>query len=158
MQYTVPEKKCNTLKDKFIVLQIDVTGCLSLQELTTTNSDQMKHTCHSKGCPNSYINTQCSPFLWLCRHAFLHANGHKGTECHHAIDCPKCLAPVVQFGHLNGVTLYACRKLDRHPWIAAHVRHNVPVVSLLSAVVCETFPRPQTWFWMAAQYRCTSRS
>ena len=25
------------------------------------NSDKMKHTCHSKGCPNSHINTQCSP-------------------------------------------------------------------------------------------------
>ena len=28
--YTLFEKKCNTLKDKFIVLQIDVTGSLSL--------------------------------------------------------------------------------------------------------------------------------
>ena len=26
-----------------------------------TNSDQFKHTCHSKGCPNSHINTQCTP-------------------------------------------------------------------------------------------------
>ena len=25
------------------------------------NSDQMKHTCHSKGCPNSHVNTQCTP-------------------------------------------------------------------------------------------------
>ena len=46
----------------------------------------MKHTCHSKGCPNNYINTQCTP---------AHANDYKGAECHPVIDCPKHLAPVV---------------------------------------------------------------
>ena len=36
-------KKCNTFKEKFIVLQIDLTGSLSLQEYMIINSDQMKH-------------------------------------------------------------------------------------------------------------------
>ena len=76
--YPTEYKILNTLKDKFIVLQIDVTGSLSLQEHMITNSDQMKHTCHSKGCPNSHINTQCSPRWRVCNHA----NGHNGAECH----------------------------------------------------------------------------
>ena len=77
------------------------------------NSDQMKHTCHSRGCPNSHINTQCSPFWRQCRRVFSHANGHKGAECHPAIDCTKHLALVI-FGRLDGVALQACRKLDGH--------------------------------------------
>ena len=32
-----------------------------MRALVITNSDQMKRTCHSKGCPNSHINTQCTP-------------------------------------------------------------------------------------------------
>ena len=59
------------------------------------NSDQKKHTCHSTGCPNSHINTECTPLWQQCRHVFSHANGHKGAECHPVIDCPKHFAPVV---------------------------------------------------------------
>ena len=55
----------------------------------------MKHTRHSKGCPNSNINTQCRPLWRQCRWVLSHANCHKGAECHPVIDCPKNLAPVV---------------------------------------------------------------
>ena len=59
------------------------------------NLQLRKHNCHSKGCPNSHINTQCTSFWRPCRHVFSHANGHKGAECHLVIDCPKRLASVV---------------------------------------------------------------
>ena len=36
-----------------------------------------------------------SPLWWQCRHAFSHTSGHKGAECHPAIDCLNHLAPVV---------------------------------------------------------------
>ena len=62
------------------------------------NSDQMKHTYDSKGCPNNHISTQCTPPLWRQRRrVFSHANGHRGVECHPAVDFPKHLALVVVF-------------------------------------------------------------
>ena len=59
-----------------------------------TNSDQVKHTRHSKGCPNTHINTQCTPSggnagMYSCMQTV------KGVECLPAIDCLKHLAPVV---------------------------------------------------------------
>ena len=74
---------------------------------------------------------------------FLHANGYKGAECHPATHCPKNLEPVVTIrplerGHIVG--------LWEAGWtyqrIATHIGHNVSVVLLLSAVICETFPHP----------------
>ena len=67
-----------------------------------TNSDQMKHSCHSKGCPNSHSNTQCSPLWQQSSRVFSHAN------CHTAIESPKHLAPVVAIrpfeqGHIVGL-------------------------------------------------------
>ena len=55
----------------------------------------MKHTCHSKGCLNNFINTQRTLLWQQLRHLLSHANDYKGAECHPAIDCPKHLAPVV---------------------------------------------------------------
>ena len=55
----------------------------------------MKHICHSKGCSNSHVNTQCSLIWQQYRHVFSYANSHKGAECHPVIDHPKHLAPVV---------------------------------------------------------------
>ena len=46
----------------------------------TTNSGHMKHTFYSKGCPNSHINTQCSPPWRQRRCIFSHANGQKGAD------------------------------------------------------------------------------
>ena len=59
------------------------------------NSDQMKHTYYSKGVtqqPHQYI---VYPIWQQSRLVFAYTNGHKGAECHPAIDCPKHLAPVV---------------------------------------------------------------
>ena len=55
----------------------------------------MKHTCHSKGCPNSYINTQGIPLWWQCKCVLSHANGHIGAEYQPVLDCPEHLAPIV---------------------------------------------------------------
>ena len=60
-----------------------------------TNSDQMKHTCHSKECSNSHINKQCLPLWRHRRRVFSHANCHKVIQCHPAIDFPTHLAPVI---------------------------------------------------------------
>ena len=82
------------------------------------NYHQMKHTCHSKGCPNSHISTQYN-FLWQQRRrVFSHANGHKGAECHPAIDCPKYLAPVVAIRPF----LWVCGRLWRKSKVPLHSR------------------------------------
>ena len=61
--------------------------------------DQMKHTCHNKGCPNSPISTQCSPHWLQRRRVFSSAKDHNGAECYPAIDCPKHRALLSQFGN-----------------------------------------------------------
>ena len=53
------QKKCNILKDKFAVLQIDVTGSLSLLEHMIT--EQMKHTSQS-GVPKQSHQYSVAPF------------------------------------------------------------------------------------------------
>ena len=60
-----------------------------------TNSDQIKRSCHSKGCPNSHKNTQYNLLWRQRRRVFSHVNGHNGAECHTSIDYPTHLAPVV---------------------------------------------------------------
>ena len=92
-----------------------------------TNSDHMKHTCHSMGCPNSHINTQYSPLKRPCRSVFSHANSHKGAECHPVIDCPKHLAPVIRpFERGRIVGLWEAGWTYRR--IASHVGHKVSVM------------------------------
>ena len=121
---TLPEK-CNTFKNKFTVLKIDMTGSLSLLKYMI-NSYQTKHTRHGKGCLNSYINTQCRPLWWQRRHVFSHANGHKGAECHPATDCPKHLAPIVPIRPFEQGRTVGMRETG---WIyrriSSHVGHNV---------------------------------
>ena len=48
------------------------------------SSDQMKHKYHSKGYPNSHINTLCTHLWQQRKHVLSHVNGHKGAECHPA--------------------------------------------------------------------------
>ena len=40
---------------------------------------------------------------------FSHANGHKGAECHPAIDCPKHLVPVVAMVVAGSGERVSCR-------------------------------------------------
>ena len=55
-----------------------------------TYSDQIRHTCHSMGCPNSQTNAQCPPLAETQTGA-----GNKVAERHPATNCPKHLAHVV---------------------------------------------------------------
>ena len=99
----------------------------------------MKHTCHSKGCPNSHINTLCM-LLWRQRRRVIsHANGHKGAECHPTIHCPRHLVLIAirpfELGRI--VRLREAGWSDRRA--AAYVGHNVGGVSLFSAVIYGIF-------------------
>ena len=77
------------------------------------------------GCSHSHINTQCSPSGGT-RRIFSHANGHKGTECHPAIDCPKHLAPVVAIRPFERGRIVDLREAGwTYRRIATHFRHNV---------------------------------
>ena len=86
-----------------------------------TNSYQMKHTCHSKGCLRSHINRQCSPLWRQHRHVFAHANAHKGAECHPATlfqaSCTCCCNTAIW----TGSHCRTCEKLDGHIDLLLHM-------------------------------------
>ena len=81
--------------------------------------------------PKQSIHIQCNPFWRQRSRVFSHANGHKGTECHPAIDCPKHFAAVVAIQPFERGRIEDLREAGwTYLWIAAHVEHNVSVVCL----------------------------
>ena len=94
------------------------------------NSNQMKHTCHSKGCPKPHINTQLTTsLLRQRRRVFSHTNGNKGAECHPVIDCPKNLAPVAAIRSFERARIVGLREAGwTYRRIAARVGHNISVM------------------------------
>ena len=64
-----------------------------------TNSDQMEHKCHSKGYPNSHINTQCTPSgstagVYSCMQTVI-----KVPKMNLRLIVPSILHPLLQFGN-----------------------------------------------------------
>ena len=91
-------KRCNTLKDKFIVFQFDVKGWFIIVGPNGTHVTV-------KGYPSSNINTHFTPSGSNIGIYSRYGNGHKGAECHTAKDCTKYHAAVVAIWPFERVEL-----------------------------------------------------
>ena len=90
----------------------------------------------------------CNPLWRQRRRVFSHANGHKGDECHPAIDFTKQLAAVVAIRPFERGRIVGLREAGwtyRRIAVRVNVRHNV-------SMVCRCF---QQW---SVEHSHTSRA